>query len=189
MKKFMILMLALTVGLIACKKDDDDDDNNNTTPPTFEEKLVGKYVFTSGTFINPVTMYNVLAAGDTVTFPAGADATLIVASVLLGDSPCANPANTAIEMKDDFSLFYNCMGENTEEQMGTWAADADNKSIALNVSSDLGPIAIPITTVEVDDNGMTGNIMGLPVPVDLSQPVGATNIQFANVAVVFTRVN
>lgn len=187
MKKFMILLMAMAMVVVACKKDDDDDDNNNT-PPTFEEKLVGKYVFTSGTFNEPITMYNVMQAGDTVTLPAGTDATVIVASVLLGDSPCDNASNTALEMRDDFSLFYICLGESNEEQMGTWTADGATSTISLNVNSDLGPIAIPITDVTVDDDGMGGNITTLPVPIDLMQPVGATNMQFANVAVVFTKL-
>lgn len=180
-------MLALTVGLIACNKDDDDDDNNNTTP-TFQEKIVGQYIFTSGTFNEPITFFNVMAAGDTVTLPAGTNASVIVASVLLGDSPCDNASNTALEMRDDYTLYYVCLGESNEEQMGTWEADGDNNTISLNVNTDIGQLAIPITDVTLTDTGLEGNITTLPVPIDLLQPVGATNMQFANVAVVFTKV-
>lgn len=184
MKKLIYLFIAVLV-ITACKKDDDDDDNIPATP-TFEEKLVGTYAFVAGTFIEEITMYNVMAAGDTVVFSAGSDATQIVGGVLLGDSPCADPSNTALEMRVDYSLYYICIGESNEAQMGTWSADAANSGIWLNIPDP--PISIPIVNVVIDDAGMTGSITMLPVPVDMSQPVGITNMQFANVAVVFDKL-
>lgn len=183
MKKLLFFLMALLV-IAACKKDDDEDDNT-PAQPTFEEKLVGQYAFTSGTFTQDVTMYNVMAAGDTVTFPQGSDATLVVSGALMDDSPCDDITNTLLDMRDDYSLFYICTGENNESQMGTWDADETNNTIALNVNSELGPIAVTISDVVFDEPNLTGTIIGLPVPKDYSQPVGATNIQFITVTVAF----
>lgn len=184
MKKFMYLLIAVLI-VTACDKDDDDD-NNNPAPPTFEEKLVGTYAFASGTFNTEVTMYNVMAPGDSVVFAPNSDATQVVGGVLLGDSPCTDPANTGLEMRADYSLFYVCIGESNETQMGTWSADATNNSISLNIPDP--PISIPIVDIVLDDTGMNGSITMLPLPIDMSQPIGPTNMQFANVAVVFVKL-
>lgn len=174
--------------ITACKKDDDED-NNTPAPPTFEEQLVGQYALNSSTFNQDVTMYNVAAAGDTITFPEGSDATLVVSGALLDDSPCDNIQNTLLDMRADFTLYYICSGEVNELQAGTWSADEATSSVALNVNTEIGPVAVTITDIVINDTNMTGNINGLPVPVDYSQPVGATNIQFISVSVDFMIVN
>jgi hypothetical protein len=183
MKKFLIFLMAALV-IAACKKDDDEDDNT-PSEPTFEEEIVGQYAFTSGTFMMDVTMYNVMVPGDSVTFPEGSDASMVVGAALLDDSPCDNPDNTLLDMREDYSLYYICNGEDNEDQMGTWDADEANNSLALNVNSELGPIAVTITDVVIDGDMLTGIIIGLPVPVDFSQEVSATNIQFITVSVEF----
>jgi len=183
----MFFLMALLL-ITACDKDDDED-NTTPPPPTFEEQMVGQYALSSGTFNQDVTMYNVMAAGDTVTFPHGSDATQIITWALLDDSPCDDLANTVLDARADFSLFYICTGESNELQMGTWSADETNNSLALIVDTEIGPVPVTITSVDKNDISLTGNIIGLPVPVDLSQPVGATNIQFISVAVEFTIVN
>lgn len=187
MKKLLILLMAALV-ITACKKDDDED-NNTPAEPTFEEKIVGQYAFISGTFNMEVTMYNLINPPDTVTFPEGSDASLIVGASLLDDSPCDNPDNTLLDMREDYSLYYICNGEDNEDQMGTWDADETNNSLALNVNSELGPIAVTITNVVFSGNKLTGVIIGLPVPKDFSQPVGATNVQFITVSVEFMIIN
>jgi len=187
MRKLLVLLMAFLI-VSACEKDDDED-NTTPPPPTFEEQMVGQYALSSSTFNQAVTMYNVMVPGDTVTFPYGSDATQVVTWALLDDSPCDDPANTVLDAREDFSLFYICTGESNELQMGTWSADETNNSLALNVDTEIGPIPVTITSVVKNDISLTGNIIGLPVPVDLSQPVGATNIQFISVAVEFTIVN
>lgn len=174
--------------ITACKKDKEED-NNTPAPPTFEEKLVGHYALASSIFNQDVTMYNVMAAGDTVTFPEGSDATLVVSATLLDDSPCNNIQNSLLDMRSDYTLYYICSGEANELQAGTWSADEASSSVALNVNTEIGPVAITITDIVITDTNMTGNINGLPVPVDSAQPVGQNNIQFINVAVDFTIVN
>ncbi len=187
MKKFMILLMAMAMVVVACKKDDEE-----TPEPTFQEKLVGTYAFTSGTFNNPVTVNNlIIPTGDTLpvyVFEAGSDASAIVGGVLLSDSPCTDPTKTAIEMRDDFKLYTVCIGESNEDQMGTWDTEGNDK-ITLNVSTSFGTtVAVQISSVVITDTKMTGNIETLPMPIDMLQPLGATNMQFANVAVVFTKL-
>ena len=187
MKKLLILLMACMV-ITACKKDDDED-NDTPAPPTFEEKLVGQYALTSSTFMQDVTIYNVQAAGDTVTLPEGSDATFVVSGALLDDSPCDNILNTLLDMRSDYTLYYICSGEENELQAGTWSADEAAGSAALNVNTEIGPVAVTITDIVISDINMTGNIIGLPVPVDYSEPVGETNIQFIDVSVDFMIVN
>lgn len=187
MKKLLILFMACLV-ITACKKDDDED-NNTPAPPTFEEKLVGHYALTSSIFNQDVTMYNVMAAGDTVIFPEGSDATPVVSATLLDDSPCTNIQNTVLDMRSDYTLYYICSDEANELQAGTWSADEASSSVALNVNTEIGPVAVTITEIVISETNMTGNINGLPVPVDNSQPVGATNIQFINVGIDFMIIN
>jgi hypothetical protein len=183
MKKYMFILLALFV-FTACNKDDDDD-NKVPASATFEDQLVGKYAFESATFNQDVTMYNVMAPGDSVTFPQGSDATDLVGAVLLEDSPCNDPSQTLLDMRNDLTLHFVCIGENKDSLMGTWSANEENKSVALNVNTELGPIAITITDVVITNANLTGIIDGLPVPVDYSQPVGLANLQFISAGVIF----
>lgn len=182
MKKLLILLMACMV-ITACKMD--EEDNSTPVTPTFEEQLVEHCALASSIFNQDVTMYNVMAAGDTVTFPEGSDATLVVSGALLDDSPCDDILNTLLDMRSDYTLYYICSGEENELQAGTWSADEATSSVALNVNTEIGPVAVTITDIVISDTNMTGTINGLPVPVDYSQPVGATNIQFINLAVVF----
>jgi hypothetical protein len=186
MKKLLILLMAALV-ITACKKDDDDDDNNNNnpTPPTFEEQIVGTYQFISATFNQPITMTN---NGTPVVFAEGDDAYLFVGEGLLGSAPCDNADNAAMEMRADFTAYYACLGEDNEAQMGTWEANEEAAVLTLNMTNPL-PFSIPINNVTIDGSELAGDILQLPVPIEMTQPVGVTNMQMANVAVVFNKVD
>lgn len=185
MKKLLILLLAALV-VTACKKDDDDDDNNNNpTPPTLEEKIVGTYQFVAATFNQPITMTN---NGTPVVFAAGDNAYQFVGEGLLGSAPCDNADNAAMEMRGDFTAFYACLGEDNEEQMGTWEVNEATSVLTLNMTNPL-PFSIPINNMTIDDTELAGDIIQLPVPIEMTEPVGILNMQMANVAVVFNKVD
>lgn len=185
MKKFLILLMAVVV-IAACKKDDDDDNTTPTpSPPTLEEQIVGTYTFVSATFNSPITMTN---NGEPLEFAAGDDAYQFVGEGLLGSAPCNNPDNAALELKADFTAFYVCIDETNESQMGTWAVDPDEMVMTLNMTEPL-PFSIPISSIEVTDTQLSGNIVQLPVPIEMTEPVGILNMQMANVYIEFNKVD
>lgn len=185
MKKFFFLLMAALV-ITACNKDDDEETTDPTpNPPTLEEQIVGTYTFTSAVFNNPVTMTN---NGDTINFQAGDDAYQFVGEGLLGAAPCNNADNAALELKADFTAYYACIGEANELQMGTWTVNEDDGILTLNMTNPL-PFSIPIINIVLTDTQMTGVIEQLPVPKEITEPVGILNMQMANVSIVFTIVN
>ena len=152
---------------------------------TLEEQLVGTYTFTSATFNNQVTMTN---NGVPVIFEAGADAYQFVGEGLLGSAPCDNADNAAMELKADFTAYYACLNENNESQMGTWSVNEDDAILTLNMTDPL-PFSIPITQIVLTETKLTGVIEQLPVPIEITEPVGILNMQMANVSIEFTIVN
>lgn len=185
MKKFWFLLMAALV-ITACNKDDEEETPDPTpNPPTLEEQLVGTYTFTSATFNNQVTMTN---NGVPITFEAGADAYQFVGEGLLGSAPCDNADNAAMELKADFTAYYACLNENNESQMGTWSVNEDDAILTLNMTDPL-PFSIPITQIVLTETKLTGVIEQLPVPIEITEPVGILNMQMANVSIEFTIVN
>lgn len=185
MKKYLILLF-VALAFTACNKDDDDENTDpQPTPPTMEEQLVGTYRFSSATFNSPVTMTN---NGVPVEFQAGDDAYQFVGEGLLGSAPCDNADNAAMELKADFTAFYVCIDEANESQMGTWALNDDEDVLTLNMTNPL-PFSIPISNMVISETTLTGDILMLPVPIEMTEPVGILNMQMANVAIEFTKVN
>ena len=184
MKKLMFLLMAVLV-MSACNKDDDDTNDSNPTTPTLTEQIVGTYTFGSAIFNNPIIIHN---AGDTTFYEAGDDASQFVEGGLLGAAPCDNADNAALDLRSNFTSFYVCIGESNELQMGTWALDEATLKLSLNITNP-APFSIPMEDIDLTDDVLTGQMTLLPVPKDMSQPISALNIQFANVAVSFAKIN
>ena len=91
----LILGSAMLVGLVflsACNNDDDPE------PEGYQ--LAGTYTFKKATLQTPITI-----PGLPTPIPAPSDITNELASALLAEAPCTNPANGAVELKSNFELF------------------------------------------------------------------------------------
>jgi hypothetical protein len=180
----IILLIIIAPG---CKKD--KDDNGNGQPPSVHP-LVGTYAFIESRFNDPIT---VIVNGDTNHYLAGDDAYLFVGGGLLGAAPCDDAGNAALELRQNFTSYYVCVGESNEAQQGTWEYVENIALLKLNISNPAN-FLVNITTIELLENALNGNIPSLPMPYDTSIPVGdplpggGINFQTANVSVKFEKL-
>jgi hypothetical protein len=180
-----IVIAALVIT--ACKKDDNNDDN---TPPAPENPLVGTYSFISATFNEPISV--IMMNGDTNYYEAGDDAFQFVGGGLLGAAPCDNADNARLQLKADYTSWYVCQGETNMSQQGTWEFNDDKDVLKLSIF-DPADFLINISEVKIENSTLSGRIPALPMPYDVSLPVGeplpggGINFQVADVAVEFLK--
>lgn len=154
------------------------------------DPLVGTYVFTSASFNEAVT---VTIQGVDVEFPAGSNAADFIAEGLLGNAPCDNQENAAVELKENGTTFYVCLNETGEEQLGSWSINSARNEMDFNIIEP-APFQLKITNLSITETSFSGTVTNFPLPVDagydLGQmlPGGGFNIQFASVDLTFTRV-
>jgi hypothetical protein len=167
--------------LVTCDKKDEE-----TIDP-----LVGTYTFTSATFNDTVRM-KVPSFGDIILLP-GTNGSDFVTQGLLGAAPCDDPANAAVELRNDGKTFYACRNEDNEAQMGTWLINTDRDILTLNISNPQ-PFSLTITGLNISGNAFSGTVENFPLPLDASidlgdpLPGGGVNYQTASVDLTFTKV-
>jgi hypothetical protein len=186
-RKLLLVLMALVV-LAACKKDDNNDNND---PPTPVNPLVGTYEFVAATFDQAIT---VIVNGDTNHYAVGDNAFLFVGGGLLGAAPCDDEANARLQLRENYTAYYICVGETNESQQGTWAYSEEKNVLTLYIANP-ADFVVPITNIVVTDTELSGNIPALPMPIDTSIPVGdplpggGINFQVAKVSVEFMKTN
>lgn len=180
--RLSLFLFMASLLILSCKDDDDDNDVN----PVPVNPLSGTYSFISASFEKAVT---VVVNGDTNNYQIGDDASIFVGGGLLGAAPCDNPENAALELRSDYTSYYVCLGEENEDQQGTWASEVET-SLSLFISNPQDFVVV-IYDIVLTDIKLTGVIDPLPLPFDASLPVGAPlpgggiNYQTTKVAVEF----
>ena len=175
-----LLMAASALLLATCEKNKDEE----------VDPIVGVYTFESATLNEAVSLK---LQGLNVTIPAGTDAALFVTEGLLGAAPCDDPANAAVELRNDGKAFYVCLTEDNEQQMGTWLIGADRTELVLNISNPQA-FSLNITGLTIAADSFSGTVENFPLPLDASielgedLPGGGVNYQTASVSLTFTKV-
>ena len=182
-RKFNISGLFIAVFallLVTCEKKKDEE----------VDPLVGTYTFTSATFNETVQMKTPLG---NVTFPPDFDAKFFVSDGLLGAAPCDVSDSAAVELKSDGKIFYACLGETNEAQMGTWLINTDRTILTLNISNPQA-FGLTISDLTITANSFSGTVENFPLPLDASVELGVNlpgssipNIQFTSVDLAFTK--
>lgn len=178
------ISLFFLFAVLACSEDDGGD-----TPDV--DPLVGTYTFKSATFVNGVV---ITLNGQETTFPPNSDATAFVSGGLLGAAPCDDPANAALELRENGQGFFVCQGENNEVQAGTWEVNEARTQITLLITNP-APVTILIENFELENNILSGRISNFPLVRDNQYPLGAPlpggglNLQTTSVDIEFTKVN
>ncbi len=151
--KYSLSFLALSVLLLsACKKD-----NGTQVDP-----LVGKYIISSTKLTSPI-----IFSGDTV-LPAGTDMTAAINAALLSSASCSTASDTRLELKENGQIWYDCQGENTSIQNGTWEINTARTelTLTLNIPEQGGLTAtVPLKITNVKESAL--NVSGsttLPLP-------------------------
>lgn len=177
-----VLFIALfALMLVTCEKDKEDE----------VDPLVGTYTFTSATFNDTVKM--IVPFLGQISIPPGTDASLFVSEGLLGAAPCDDSTNAAVELKSDGTMFYACLNETNEAQMGTWLINTDRTILQLNISNPQA-FQLEISDLITTATTFSGTVVNFPLPLDASYALGADlpgggkNIQFTSVDLTFTKV-
>ena len=183
-RKFNISGLIIAVFallLVTCEKKKDEE----------VDPLVGTYTFTSATFNETVQMKTPLGL---VSFPPDFDAKFFVSDGLLGAAPCDDSDSAAVELKSDGKIFYACLGETNEAQMGTWLINTDRTILTLNISNPQA-FGLTISDLTITANSFSGTVENFPLPKDSDYELGedlpeggGPNYQTASVDLTFTKV-
>lgn len=176
-----LFIVAFALLLVTCEKKKDDE----------VDPLVGTYTFTSATFNDTVHML-VPILGD-FTFNPGDNAALLVTEGLLGAAPCDDSQNAVVELKSDGKIFYACLTETNEAQMGTWLINTERTILQLNISNPQA-FQLEISDLIITATSFSGIVINFPLPLDANYelgedlPTGGKNIQFTSVDLTFTKV-
>ena len=200
MKKFSGLLAIALISFVlifasqSCKKDDDNDDGGNTPDPSAQ--FIGKYVFTDATF-NASPPSPIIMPPDSLadTLNPGDNANLFVGGGLFKDSPCADPTQTALELRTNKELYYICLDASGEAQLGVWSYNATDGflSLTINMAGSPVPFEVRIANATISNSILTGNIVNLPLPINAYYDIGVVvggviNMQMGNVAVSFNKI-
>ena len=147
-KLFFLAFLSVSlVFLPGC----DDDPEEEISP------YIGDYIITKAT-LSEALVLQTLPVGPT-TVPAGMDITTMIQTALLGAIEC-EPANSLIELREDFSLYLSCTSSSEELDAGTWE-ELSETVIVLSMNSTAIPgsptgIVLTISDVSLVSNVLTG---------------------------------
>ena len=176
------LFLVLSFALMACN----EDDNGSTTQ---KDEVAGTYAFKSATFVNGV---EIKLNGQPTSFPANSDATAYVNAALLGEAPCNDAENAALELRENGELYLVCKGENNEALAGTWEVNEAGTQIRLKITNP--PFTLLIENFKLENNILSGRISNFPLVKDdqyklgAPLPSGGINAQTTAVDIQLTKV-
>ena len=154
----LILLTFLSVSMVflsSCK----DDEEPEVSP------FIGDYVLTKATLSEPLTL-TTNEIGDLIV-PAGTDITAMIQGSLLGAIQC-DPANSLIELHEDFSLFLSCSTSSDEIDAGTWEEQSETV-IVLNLNSTAVPSSPTGIVLTVTDVTLVGSLLSGTTSVPVSK--------------------
>lgn len=174
------LVLAVMFTFTSCSDDEE-------TP---KETLAGTYQMSEA-----ILSTDIVDAKDSVVVPAGADVTAIMSGGIFGASPCQNPLNSAIDMRDDGKLFFICIGSESATpgvDAGSWSENSSLTVLTLSLNATVvPPIGFELSITNVSKTGTTvdGTLPGVPIPGSLlSLTPGFEGITFPAVQIVGAEV-
>jgi hypothetical protein len=154
--KFILLgLLSISmVFLSSCKEDPEDEGTS----------FVGDYIMVNATISEPLTL-TTNEIGD-LSIPAGVDITAMMQAALLGSIQC-DPANSIIELREDYSLFLSCSSSAEEVDAGTWD-EQEGSVIVLNMNSTAIPSSPSGVVLTVTDVTLVGVLLSGQTSVPVS---------------------
>lgn len=170
--KQLMAMLAIFSLVFATSCGDDDGEIAEVNP------LIGAYSLNSAV-LNEDTDFG---GG----MEAGTDITEMVELSLYAASPCETGANTLIDLREDFTVFYACKNEDTEPvQFGTWTTSNGGQTLTMSLVVEGNPFPLILDNLEVSEAGVIGDATNYPL-VDIGED-GSVSITPANVKINFGR--
>ena len=142
------------VFLSSCK----DDDEPEVSP------FVGDYVITKAA-TSAVLILTTVEIGE-VPVPIGTDITPMIQTALLSALQC-EPANSLIQLKEDFSMYMYCTTSMDELNAGTWEEQGET-TLILSLNSTAVPSSPTGMVLTVTDVSLVGSLLSgttvVPIP-------------------------
>jgi hypothetical protein len=157
----LLPILLISLGFIAsCDKDE-----------VKNSSFVGDYVITEALVAESFTV-PVTGIGN-ITVPVGTPITAAIQTALLSAVSCTSADKTYIELREDFSLYMSCEGDNALNA-GTWS-EVSATELLLNLNSTAVPsaptgIALAVTDVVKSGGVLTGET-SVPLPEAMVQAI------------------
>ena len=157
----MLAFLSVSLVFLSSCKDDPEEE---VSP------YIGDYIITKATLSEDLVLQtNEIGP---LTVMAGTDITSMITTALLGAIDC-EPANSLIELREDFSLYLSCTSSMEELDAGTWEEQSATV-IVLSMNSTAIPsspsgIVLTITNVSLIGTALTGTTT---VPISEEMLVG-----------------
>lgn len=136
------------------------DTGSDPEPELYD--LSGVYTFKEALLTTPLEIPGI---SPLVMEAFGNDITSQMAGGLLAEAPCNDPANGAVELKADHTLFFACIGETVEDQAGTWSVNGDTTELNLNLSVSTGNLQLKLQDLEIDEvaDVIGGSVNNFPI--------------------------
>lgn len=152
----LILLLTISIAFVFTGCGDDDS-------PAEPETLSGVYQMQK---VVTTTDYKI---GEITIISSGTDITEMAAAGILAAAPCSNPANAAVDLRDNGSLLLVCIGESGELSAGTWTENSTLTTLSLNLSAPPFPQALQLSVTDITrtSTSITGDINSLVLPADM----------------------
>jgi len=159
MKKSSFILLAfLSVSLVFLSSCEDD-------PEEEVSPYIGNYIITKATLSEPLTL-TTNEIGE-IEVPAHTDITQMITTALLGAIDC-EPANSLIELREDFSLYLSCTSSSQELDAGTWEEQSETV-IILSMNSTAIPTSPTGIVLTVTDVSLVSNVLSGDTTVPISE--------------------
>jgi len=153
----LLVLLTISISFVFTGCGDDGDS------PAEPETLTGVYQMQK---VVTTADYKI---GEVTIIPSGTDITEMAAGGILAAAPCSNPANAAVDLRDNGSLYLTCVGESGELSAGTWTENSSLTTLSLNLSSPPFPQALQLSVTNITRNAtsIVGDINNLILPAEM----------------------
>jgi hypothetical protein len=172
------IALAAVFTFVSCNGDDEEPEEDPT--------LAGVYQMQEALLTDDIK-----DVANNVIIQSGSDVTEIMAGGIFGQSPCEDPANSAVDMREDGKLFFVCIGDESGVQgvdAGSWTENETLTVLTLNLNATVVPplgFQLAITDVTKAGSTISGTIGAVPIPgYLLNQAPGLEDIDFPTVQTV-----
>jgi hypothetical protein len=153
-----LILFSLTAGSLMMVSCEDDDD-----PAVEEYDLAGNYKIQKATLTSGGPQIAAALGIPAALIPT--DITAQMSGAFLGEAPCTNPANGAVNLKSNLELFFVCIGETNQAKTGTWSVNSQRTELSLNLSVSTGNFALVVSDLQIDEatDVVSGNINNFPI--------------------------
>ncbi len=153
-----LIFFSLSMGSLVLVSCGDDDQ-----PAEEEYDLSGNYKIQKATLTSGGAQIAAALGVPAALIPT--DITAQMSGAFLGEAPCTNPSNGAVNLRPNFELFFVCIGETNQAKTGTWAVNAQRTELSLNLSVSTGNFALVISDLAINEatDVVGGNLNNFPI--------------------------